>query len=82
MAFPIYLYHNTDLVDLYEKRPLCIQVFSKDIIIYFSSIPLMFEVSNLSVNSSFYQRILSISFKQKIDRQKKYTFRRRKMYTS
>lgn len=49
---------------------------------YFSSIPLMFEVSNLSANSSFYQRIFSLSFKLKTDRKKKYTFRRRKMYTS
>lgn len=67
---------------MYEKRPLCIQVCSKDINVFFSSISLMFEVSNLSVNSSFYQRTLSFSFKQKIDMQKKYTFRRRKMYTS
>ncbi len=82
MAFPIYLYQSTDLL-ICMKNDRYVYKFVQRISLYiFSSIPLMFEVSNLSVNSSFYQRILSFSFKQKIDRQKKYTFRRRKMYTS
>lgn len=48
-------YNDRYVYKFVQKISLCIS----------SIISLMFEVSNLSVNSSFYQRILGFSFKQK-----------------